>query len=222
MIPEKFEIDGVGYVVDAWGVIHQTSLEVGQKYDRDYVRARYDTLPDRGRQMSMLRIGYLVGTLRCFQNVLDVGYGNGDFLAALRLWRAWHVQGWGLDVSGYPLPEGCQEACEEDLCGKSWDLVTFFDSLEHIPDLGFIRTLDARFVALTLPFCHADRLGIDWFKDWKHRRPGEHLHHFSLDSLTKFMRSRSFELISSQALEDAIRIPEGLIQNTFTAVYRQC
>jgi hypothetical protein len=221
MIPKQFEIDGVRYVTDEWGVVHQDPPEITQVYDQAYVEKRYDTLPDHGRQMSFLRIGYLLGTLRNFQTVLDVGYGNGDFLATLHLWKAWHVECWGLDVSGYPLPDGCRAASREDLCGKSWDLVTFFDSFEHVAELGFISQMKARNIAITVPFCHVESMGLDWFRTWKHRRPGEHLHHFSKTSLVRFLFSQGYQVMAWQALEDGIRQPANGQENTFTAIFQR-
>jgi 2-polyprenyl-3-methyl-5-hydroxy-6-metoxy-1,4-benzoquinol methylase len=72
--------------------------------------------------------------------VLDVGCGNGEFLAAL----AEHgLEGWGLDISGAAV-EACRRrglrASEGDLCGGEWpaqrsfDAVTLWDVLEHLTE----------------------------------------------------------------------------------------
>jgi hypothetical protein len=221
MLPDRFEIDGVGYEVDQCGVIVQTPPTITQVYDREYVASRYDALPDHGRQMSLLRAGYLVGALKHFLTVLDVGYGNGDFLKVWSLWPEWNVKVAGYDVGEYPTPEGIERISEDDISRRRFDLVTFFDSLEHMGTLDLLAGLQTKYVAITVPWCHADRLGTDWFRGWRHRRPGEHVRHFSPRSLTELMYSLGYELMVKQSIEDAIRRPTNSHENTFTAVYRR-
>lgn len=217
---KRFYVDDVQYSVDRYGVVHQTTGTMTQVYDHAYVAERYDSLPDHGRGMSLLRIGYLVGVLRSFRTVLDVGYGNGDFLASFDLWRSWGIDRYGLDVSNYPLPKGCIAASKDELCSKSWDLVTFFDSFEHIADISFVSQMRARHIALTVPMCHLVSRGVEWFRGWKHRRPGEHLHHFDLRSLTAFMHANGYRYLAHQNLEDGLRPSETTDANTLTAVFQ--
>jgi len=71
--------------------------------------------------------------------VLDVGCGTGEFLAEMRR-RGW--QGWALKKdeaaaqiareSGCPVLIGDPSAV--DLGGRSFDLITLWHSLEHLPD----------------------------------------------------------------------------------------
>jgi hypothetical protein len=212
---EHWSVDGDLYRFDAHGVLHQVDPRSLTRYDVDYVKSRYDTLPDRGARMSFLRAGFIIGaTGRIAHSVLDVGYGNGSFLRCMGSLGAKCA---GLDISGYPVPEGCRRARISDLCAH-WDLVTMFDSLEHMPDLEFLRHMPARFVAVTAPWFHVKQ-GLDWFASWKHRRPGEHLHHFSPESLRELMHSCGYRQIVSAPIEDAIRKPEGNLPNTVTSVF---
>lgn len=218
MMPSTFEIDGVGYEVDANGVICQRDMTVRQVYDREYVASRYDRIPETVRQMSFLRAGFVYGVCGQPRSLLDIGYGNGDFLAVWRLWSSLYVDLWGYDVSDYPVPETCRRANAEDLYGRRWDVVTAFDSIEHIPDISFLGKLEAKRLVVTVPWCHGE-LGLGWFRRWKHRRPGEHLRHFNPASLVMTMKLYGFSFLTYSALEDAIRQPDNSHENTFTAVF---
>jgi hypothetical protein len=95
--------------------------------------------------------------------------------------------------------------------------VTFFDSLEHVPDLSEAKHLidRARLVLVSMPN-RPDRL--EAFKTWKHYKPGEHLHYFGNDSLDCFMHPK--RLLSRSDVEDVIRGKlGGVAQNIFTSVY---
>ena len=126
---------------------------------------------------------------------LDVGSGTGEVLAASRE-RGWRVQGVepertaaamaqerGLDVEVATLEEsGIEE--------RSFDLVSAFHVLEHIPDSrGFLRTLarwarPGGFVTIEVPnfdSLQRRRLGADW----PGLRPLEHIVHFTPATLKR-------------------------------------
>jgi hypothetical protein len=54
-------------------------------------------------------------------------------------------------------------------------------------------------------------------KTWKHYKAGEHLHYFSPESLGRLVGK---PLLVESKVEDAIRCPEGVEQNIYTAIYR--
>ena len=211
------EIDGTKYVTDQFGVVRECG-KAQAKYDCEYVNSRYNTLPDHGDQMSWLRIGYIIGAIGGIPaNCLDVGYGNGSFLRCL---ARYGVICSGYDVSGYPVPDGCRRAVEGDIF-RDWELLSFFDSLEHFWDIGFVVNLRARYVAITAPHYHP-YMGEAWFEAWKHRRPGEHLHHFSPQTLRRLMKYVGYQQIITARIEDGLRGGgEGGIQNIFTSVFRR-
>ena len=63
------------------GVIRQVNREP-YNYDFDYSND-YNKLGEIGKRMSYLRLGYLLGVLDFTpKSILDIGYGNGDFLEA--------------------------------------------------------------------------------------------------------------------------------------------
>lgn len=213
---DEFDIGTAHYRVDRFGVISQLPPFEIQKYDVGYVATRYDTIPESVANLSHLRAGYLLGLCAPLASVLDVGYGNGGFLRAM---QAAGVRCCGTDISGYPVPEGCEFMPWKFALNSEWDLVTFFDSLEHFPTLDWLGDLRAKWVAITVP-CVKEDANAGWLAKWKHLRPGEHLHHFRPSALDLLMRSHGFRGVAIKALEDLIRRP-GEENNTFTALYRR-
>jgi hypothetical protein len=215
MIASQFEVEGVRYVMDRWGVVRQADLSVTQTYDLEYVRVRYDALPDHGRAMSYLRAGFIIGALRSIPgSILDFGYGNGDFLAVM---RDYGCECYGYDISGYPLPKGVYCSDWASVVNRKWGLMSFFDSLEHLESIDFLAALQAYAIVVTAPYMPLNGN----FASWKHRRPGEHLRHFTPMALTLMMRDYGYRLMVCRSLEDVIRKSDRK-GNTFTAVYRKC
>jgi hypothetical protein len=103
------------------GVIKQIEIGSKKEYNSEYVNTRYNTYGDLGPKMAFMRLGFLVGSLgRVPKSVLDVGYGNGDFLAAC---TNIVPDCYGSDVSGYPIPRNCVYV--EDIYDKEYDVVCF-------------------------------------------------------------------------------------------------
>lgn len=207
------------YSVDEFGVVHEVD-PIPIKYNLKYVQERYDTLADRGLKMSFLRLGVLLSQVPGdVSSVLDVGYGNGSFLDAC---ASVGIKTFGTDVSGYPL-EGSRHTFLENPWSKriQYHVVTFFDSLEHIPDLSFIGRIQARFIMISVPWFHPS-LGEEWFLRWKHRRPGEHLHHFSEGSVVRFFNSFGYREKLVCSVEDCLRPREAKsIPNILTCVFEK-
>ena len=203
------------YVKHDNGLIQQVALFGDPvQYDYDYMHSRYDQYRERTEGMSCLRLGYVmqhVGDVP--KSVLDVGYGNGSFLRAC---SALIPACYGNDVSNYPLPRKINFV--EDVLSKFFEVVTFFDSLEHFTDLSFMNKLRCAYVVVSVPNCHYD--SDEWFKEWKHRRPDEHLWHFNLNSLVSFMGAAGFLLLDHGNVEDAIRGNLNGQPNILTACFK--
>jgi SAM-dependent methyltransferase len=156
-------------------------------------------------------------------SLLDVGSGTGEVLMAARD-RGWATQGVeperssaemagerGLDVEIAYLEEA-------GLPERSYDVVSAFHVLEHVPDSqAFLRSLSrwARpggYVTIEVPnFNSSPRRR--WAENWKHLRPLEHLVHFTPTTLREtflragldpvMVRSPSY-LGPPQTLDDAL------------------
>ena len=131
-------------------------------------------------------------------SLLDVGSGTGEVLRAARD-RGWTTQGVepertaadlarsrGLDVRIAHLEES-------GLPERTYDVVTAFHVLEHVPDArAFLETIQewARpggYVTIEVPnFNSVERRRLG--ERWKHLRPREHVVHFTPDTLQRAFR----------------------------------
>jgi hypothetical protein len=180
-----------------------------KKYDIEYITTNYDTYGELRMQMAFYRLGYLLGNLKHIpKSILDIGYGNGDFLKAC---LSIIPECYGHDITNYQLPDSVQFI--DDIHSKHFDVITFFDVLEHFEDIEFVKYLKCDYIVVSLPWCHY--FSDEWFENWKHRKPDEHLWHFNSESLTAFFNRMGFDLISMSNMEDSIRKDYSAIQNDY-------
>src|SRR5690606_6976275 len=98
---------------------------------------------------------------------------------------------------------------------SEWSVVSFFDSLEHFPDFEAVKSLISRAKIVMVSVPRRPR----WFPEnlsWRHFKPGEHLHYFSLRSLSRLVDK---PLLAASNVEDCIRISDHSEPNILTAVY---
>ena len=187
----------------------QWPANIAVNYDREYIAARYDKYPTT-ESISYLRLGFLQALQSPPARLLDVGYGNADFLSKA---KAAGYDVFGCEVHGinYGYPEiNLGE-------GLKWDIITFFDSLEHFNDLTVVKQEAARANIIIVSLPQRPRSFPD--REWRHYRPGEHLHYFSESSLSRLFAQHS--LVKSSNLEDLIRIPQRQNEkNVLTVVFR--
>lgn len=197
------------------GVLKQSIVTRPVVYDVEYVRSRYDQYPTTN-SLSLLRLRLILDVvgLGPGARLLDVGYGNGDFLA---MCHSFGFQTFGNDVSGYPVPLGTTFV--KDILADRYGCVTFFDSLEHMPSIDFVGCLRASYVVISVPWCHYP--GEAWFFRWKHRRPDEHIFHFGRESLCRFMADMGFEVQYVGNPEDVIRRPVDDLPNILTGIFKK-
>lgn len=201
----SINIDGVVYQVDKQHI----------DYDKDYVNTRYVKYGELPTYMGYLRLGNIIGSLgRVPSSILDVGYGDGSFL---KVCRNIVPECYGYDISTYPIPEGCSQV--ESITKNFYDVITFFDSLEHFEDIEFVKNLKCNSLCISVPYCHY--INDAWFENWKHRRPNEHLWHFDKQSLCKFMNRMGYELVSATNIEDTIRKNNKEEHNILTCVFEK-
>jgi len=114
--------------------------------------------------------------------VLDYGSGCGFFKAFAPA---------GIDVDTFDV----MDVPQTGITKKRYDLITLWDVLEHIPNLLDLKPIFAMTdnVALTVPIKPED---VSW-KEYKHFKIGEHIHHFQPDYLCAVMDVFGFELLKS-------------------------
>lgn len=206
------------YIHPDLGAIRQIG-GAAKVYDADYV-AHYDQLDCR--PLSELRFNHLVRhcELPRYFRLLDFGCGNGSFLLNAKANAKYRPDVFAHDISGYPLPPELVRLTMEDMHPVAFDVVTFFDSLEHIENpLSVLRELHMNYMVVSVPWCHARTLGPAWFAGWKHRKPGEHLWYFDAASLCELMGQAGFVPRAIGNPEDAIRKPVDHRPNILTGVF---
>lgn len=224
------------YAIDHNGVIKQLYPKPFV-YDSKYVGI-YDT-PDYKRKSTTLQRLRLAFTEAMYDgeigSLLDVGYGNGAFLSHVR--SNSDIQNlYGFDISGVPVPAGCLKAESIPMPGdvKGVDVITFWDCLEHFADLSFVKDIDANMIVLSLPCSKfhdlnywpansIDGAAISWFKNWHHRKPNEHLHHFDKTSLRATMAMYGWKMLWTTSMEDMIRKSREQLRgpNILTAAFKR-
>lgn len=220
--PIGFNSHGIDYEIDEYGVIHQLNPQP-YTYDANYV-STYDTEAYRRQSdiLQALRLGFVIAAHGIAPYTLaDFGYGNGAFLKFIEPQVA---QRYGIDVTGLPV-DGCDII---QLNNNQWKLIpdaevyTFWDALEHVGDITFVRDLSCGTIVISLPFCHYRNLGKDWFDNqYKHRKPNEHLHHFDRYSLHRFMQAMGWRLVASSTHEDIVRKSPGDWPNILTMAFKR-
>jgi hypothetical protein len=191
--------------------IFQNPLEVRAVYDHAYIADRYDSY-DTTPLISGMRLATLkgCGIATGDGKLLDVGYGNGAFV---KMAMKAGYDAYGCDVHGADY--GVREVKLDGT--QRWDVVTFFDSLEHFTTLDVIKQLVQRTstIVISIPVYPPD---FPQNRHWKHYRPGEHLHYFSLGSLCRLFAGKRLCIRSD--IEDVIRgkRPDGGV-NVATLVF---
>lgn len=179
------------------GAIKQVNIKPFQ-YDYNYVDKTYNKI--NNNSMSCFRLGNILGTTGYVpHSLLDVGYGNGNFLE----WCSKIIPNcFGNDIEpAYPLPEHIKFV--KDISEQFYEVITFFDCLEHFESLDFLNNLKCRWLVISLPWCHY--FSDDWFRSWKHRKVDEHIWYFNDDSLRQTLEQYNFTLVRTNNIEDIIR-----------------
>lgn len=183
--------------------IFQTDLKVDVKYDEKYITDYFEH--NSLRQMSLLRAGYVIGAC-CIDAgiVVDVGYGSGDFLRVMKK-NGWNI--YGCDVHNLNL--GIKEVSLSSAMSMGADVITFFDSLEHFDNFDEIKKINSQYIIVSVPQTPDDffEFTVSDRKNWKHYKPGEHLHYFTRKSIQKLFKH--YNLIDSCNVEDIIRGPNN-------------
>jgi len=198
----------------ACGHIFQTDLAVTISYDACYAH-QYDSRPVR--EMSEVRWNFIQShlTLPVGSRILDVGYGNGAFLKRARD-AGMRIHGIDVHSEDFGIPTVDFDTELE------FDLVCFFDSIEHFPQFDPIFRLRAGSAIVSIPNTPPSLLAAP--QAWRHYKPGEHLHYFSRTSLDRVMRRWGFTYKLTEGFpEDQLRgklvIDQKPADNIYTAIY---
>ena len=117
------------------GIIKQKNIN---KIEYNYAYSNiYNSYGEKSNYLSHLRLGVIIGSLNHIPNsILDVGYGNGSFLKCS---SNIIPNCYGYDISDYPIPEGTNKV--NNIFDKYFEVICFFDSLEHFDNINIIDKL---------------------------------------------------------------------------------
>lgn len=183
------EIPAYGYFMRwndelGYGYLPSAGYEYGDAYWKKYQAY----VNDFGARLTAARIAFvtdlgLMSLTRC-----DVGIGSGEYVITS-------------DCMGYDVnPKACEWLKSVgryvDVYVEPFDVLTFWDVLEHIPDPVPLLN-KTQHVIMSLPI-YAD---LSECLLSKHLRPGEHLWHFTDRGIREFMRVHGFSFVAQSSFE---------------------
>jgi len=214
------------YFIDKFGIISQKnpqpidySVDVMARPGLTYVGGQPQS-QSQINSMSALRLNFIFDYIGVnINNLVDFGSGDGDFLREASQ-TIKNVYSYDI-VNKKNLPY--IQLTQKELFAQECDVVTFYDSLEHVVDpFKVIEKINAKFVVISVPWCHYETKGESWFMRWKHRKSNEHLHHFNDKSLIKMFSYYGYKLIKKFNIEDEIRIPyDKELPNILTCIFEK-
>ena len=162
-------------------------------YDQDYFDSfDRNAQTELGRALMQARVNFVERHYR--GTLIDVGIGSGAFVE-LRNQRGRSTYGYDVNPAGLAWLEQRMLLVDPHLV--SFDAVTLWDVLEHIPDFQSLLANVREWVFLSLPMFrdaeHALRS--------KHFKPEEHYWFFSRDGLVFAMDLCGFALVSENTME---------------------
>jgi len=203
------------------GVIDPIPADLGRFYGPAYYGKRHGfTARYRCWRRMRLLHRHVAGTGR----LLDVGCGEGDFIAAAARagWRAFGVE------RGERIPDSAGRGLEvrgsiDDLRGLgSFDVVTLWHSFEHMtePARELDRVLELLADGGTLILVVPDFGGIQaatFGPSWFHLDVPRHVHHFSQQALIRLVESRGLVVVGLDHHEIEYDL-FGWLQSTLNAL----
>lgn len=182
--------DGVGFL----------EVQNAGVYDDEYFR-RYRAMSQT--PMAIALNGFRAGLVRlhCCRahsiSLLDVGIGDGAFLRALES-DPW-IRRFGADVN----PAGISYLEEHGQLGsleETYDVVTFWDSLEHIRDPRWALRAAAKVAIVSIPIFN----DVAHVLASRHYRPDEHYWYFTRAGFCAFADREGFDVVDVLATETAL------------------
>lgn len=188
---EIIDVNGYKYEVNSYGMLKQLNPK---KFD--YSKAYLDK-QSTTRNMSWLRIGYLLGVVSfdylTKATVLELGPGSGMFFDTLKPHVA-NIEGHDVAKSEY------STVSLEYIQSNKWDLLCAFDVLEHFEEIDDLWKIDFEYGYFSMPCPPAN--GIN---NWRHLKPNEHIWHIPSESFKKWANDHKYEVLLNGQPEDLIR-----------------
>lgn len=165
------------------------------KYNR-YIKTELNTKIQAQRAAFVSRH---LERLHIQRTLLDYGCGSGSFLAQL---DGEYAEVSGFDINPY------EKYFNIDVLFKKYDVVTFWDSIEHLENpISIIKGLQPKSIFLSAP--STDDIEIKDILTWRHYKPEEHTHLFNLRSITLLLKKAGYRVIEHNYGESSLRTGGG-------------
>lgn len=155
-------------------------------YDKSYVLKyqRYEK-SELGQEIQKLRYETVHGVVKKGK-LLDYGCGVGSFIK--------HCSFNGVIAKGFDInPYG--EFCDPSVMLEDYDIVTFWDSLEHVEDpIKLINGLSAKYLFICSPSTDDFKGKKSDLPIWRHYMPEEHVHYFNERSLKALLTRCGYKI----------------------------
>lgn len=118
--------------------------------------------------------------------LLDLGCGVGTFVRKSDLPK---VELFGFDINPYG------DYCDIAVLRNNYDILTFWDSLEHLEDPGrIINGFNPELVFVCTPSVDDFHLSTKHLTQWRHYMPQEHCHYFSSNSIIRLFNACEYDV----------------------------
>jgi 2-polyprenyl-3-methyl-5-hydroxy-6-metoxy-1,4-benzoquinol methylase len=181
------------------GVAYQKDMRTGAIEYGDAYHDHYKALEGTAvaQRLNDARVAMVARHAAPGARVLDIGAGCGTFVRAARAA--------GFETMGYDVIPKTVEALKAmgafERSPESFDVVTFWDALEHIEDPETaLRDIPRGAVAIVAIPVFDDLKNI---RASKHYKPGEHLYYFTPEGFTDWMAHYGFRLVETSDHEVA-------------------
>ena len=175
-----------------WGIAYYpphipASHVYGREYFEEYQR-RSNT--DIGEALNDARTKMVRNYDITGDNLLDIGVGSGAFVRAYPCW------GYDINAAAVDMLIRQDRFITPNLMRGDVSM-TFWDSLEHIPDPKPLLDLITDYAFVSTPIYP----NLHTLKKSKHYKPNEHCWYFTHDGLIQFMKAHAFSLIEWSDIE---------------------
>lgn len=166
------------------------------KYDKEYFDkyVGYANTPI-GDNITNFRCKFVMRHVNDVINLCDIGIGCGDFLTMI---TPKIPMSRGYDINPFGIEWLRQKRNYADPYLSKFDVMTFWDSLEHIPDFDLMIANCRKWLFISMPIylnLHDDLLQS------KHFRKDEHFWYFTHLGLTELMYTHGFMFVASSNKE---------------------
>jgi hypothetical protein len=175
------------------GIMYQRDMSKSVDYDKDY----YDKYIgyEKTEIATKLNEGRTNITEKYCGTILDIGIGSGEFIKESK------IAVYGFDINEIAVKWLKELGLYVDPYAKmpNFDGLTFWDSLEHIPNPHALLSLvkPKQYVFISIPIFDS----LLNLKKSKHYRPNEHYYYFTANGMINYMKDLGFSAIEIDDFE---------------------